>query len=193
MYSYFKQVLSLDPDGVWLDLCRNHDLAKDRCRAFLRAYVKYSFQQVPILGPEEYEEKQTVTSANTLLNVWRCLIAQADATVLLDQRRKDPSNKDTWRLKFLDHTNRKGHGPVFEISKVGLLYFLLPLSPLPFRQSPTCPHANMTPVRHHVRGLASSPLTSNSGLPGSRLSFSDLWACSGFFQRGRLNSGLLPS
>jgi hypothetical protein len=118
--SYFKKVLELDPDAVWLDLCQNRDLAKDRCRAFLRRFVTDSVQRVPTLGPEEYEWKRTVNSANTLLNVWRCLVAQADSTVLLAKRQKDPSNRDTWRLKFLDHTNRQGHGPVFEISKVGL-------------------------------------------------------------------------
>jgi hypothetical protein len=66
---YFDQVLGLDPDSIWLDLCRNRDLAKDRCRAFLRRYVKDSVKWVPTLGQEEHEWERTVNSVNSLLNV----------------------------------------------------------------------------------------------------------------------------
>jgi hypothetical protein len=85
---------------------------------FLKAYVKDSVQEFPVLGPEETELRRTVTSAHSLLNVWRSLIAQADATVLLKKRKEDPANKHIWRLKFMDHTNRHGQGPVYEVSKV---------------------------------------------------------------------------
>lgn len=86
--------------------------------AFLKEYVKNSEQEFPILGPEETERRRTVTSAHSLLNVWRSLIAQADATVLLKKRKEDRPNKNIWRLKFMDHTNRLGQGPVYEVSKV---------------------------------------------------------------------------
>ena len=95
--------------------------------AFLKAYVKDSEQEFPILvpleetmgeEPQETECRRTVTSAHSLLNIWRSLIAEADATVLLKKRREDPANKNIWRLKFMDHTNRQGQGPVYEISKV---------------------------------------------------------------------------
>ena len=94
----------------------------------MRNYVKTSVQEFPILvpleevgmeGTKEKEMRQTVTSAHALLNVWRSLIAEADCTVLLKKRQEDPTNKNTWRLKFMDHTNAKGQGPVFEVSKVG--------------------------------------------------------------------------
>jgi hypothetical protein len=111
----------VDPDSIWLDLCLNRDLAKDRSRAFLRRFVKDSVKRVPTLGPEKYELKRTLNSANTLLNVWRSLIAQADATVLLDKRRKDRSNEDIWRLKFMDHTNRQGHGQGCVLKSFGMI------------------------------------------------------------------------
>ena len=76
----------MDPDSIWLDLCLNRDLAKGRSRAFLRRFVKDSVKRVPTLRPEEYELKRTLNSANTLLNVWRSLIAQADATVLFNSQ-----------------------------------------------------------------------------------------------------------
>ncbi|KAI9658227.1 MAG: hypothetical protein M1821_002359 [Bathelium mastoideum] len=114
---YFGLVLQEDPESIWIDLCMDLDCAKDRCRAFLRRFVVDSVHTVPALGPEEQERKQAVTSANTLLNVWRCLIAKADDTVLREKRKRDPTNKNKWRLKFMDHANRRGNGPVFEVSK----------------------------------------------------------------------------
>ena len=33
---------TIDPDGVWLGLCLDDDLAKTMCVAFLKAYVKDS-------------------------------------------------------------------------------------------------------------------------------------------------------
>jgi hypothetical protein len=92
----------------------------------LRGYVEDSVQEVPTLGPEETAKKRTITSANSLLQVWRGLIARADATVLKHKRREDPSKKDTWTLKFMDHSNRQGRGPVFEISRVSQIPALSP-------------------------------------------------------------------
>jgi hypothetical protein len=122
-----------DPDGIWLDLCRDDDLAKRRCVTFLTNYVQSSKVEFPILVPleqtapatPETETRQTVTSANSLLNVWRSLIAEADRTVLLARRKEDPKNKSIWRLKFMDHTNSKGNGPVYEVSKVTFLYLVV--------------------------------------------------------------------
>ncbi|KAF1973216.1 hypothetical protein BU23DRAFT_568519 [Bimuria novae-zelandiae CBS 107.79] len=75
----------------------------------------HSVQKFVVLGPEEYEYRRTVNSASTVIQCWRELIAQADSTVLLDKRREDPRNFQQWRLKFIDHTNQRGQGPVFEI------------------------------------------------------------------------------
>jgi len=65
IYSYFEQVLTVDPDSIWLDLCLNRGLAKDRSRAFLRRFVKDSVKRVPTLGPEEYELKRTLYHLRT--------------------------------------------------------------------------------------------------------------------------------
>jgi hypothetical protein len=74
-------------------------------RSFLRFFVKRSVRKVLSLGPEEYKEKQMITSANSLLNCWRNLIAHADATVLKEKRDEEPSKEGLWRLKWMDHTN----------------------------------------------------------------------------------------
>jgi hypothetical protein len=135
IFSYFGLVKdpedpdrTVDPDSVWLDLCLHDDLAKlakARCVAFLRAYVKDSEQEFPILvpleetgeEPQETEWRRTATSAHSLLNIWRSLIAEADATVLLKKRREDPAKKNIWRLKFMDNTNRLGQGPVMRFQR----------------------------------------------------------------------------
>jgi hypothetical protein len=178
----------IDPGGVWLGLCLNDDLAKARCVAFLKAYVKDSKQEFPILiplgetreEPQETEWKGTVTSAHSLLNIWRSLIAEADATVLLEKRRQDPAKKDIWRLRFMDHTNRLGQGPVYEVSKVGQTSLPhhspvrprddVAATPSP-RPPPPPPHPHLTPsVACELRFLSvpfpaivADHLTTNSG------------------------------
>ncbi|KAF2184554.1 hypothetical protein K469DRAFT_578956, partial [Zopfia rhizophila CBS 207.26] len=107
----------VDPDSVWLDLYRGTEQAKDYCRVFLRSHVEDSIEKFIVLGPEEYEWRQTMNSASSVTQCWRELIAQADSTVLRDKRREDLENFAKWRLRFLDYTHQRGQGPVFEISR----------------------------------------------------------------------------
>lgn len=58
-----------------------------------------------------------MNSASSVTQTWRELIAQADATILGEKRRTDPENFHLWRLKFPDHTNQRGQGPIFEVSQ----------------------------------------------------------------------------
>jgi hypothetical protein len=60
-----------------------------------------------------------MTSASSVIQCWRELIAQADSTVLLDKRRGNPENLQYWRLKFINQTNQRGQSSVFEICQVG--------------------------------------------------------------------------
>jgi len=115
---YFREVLNVDPDDIWLHLYLGLEEAKLYYRAFLRAYVQDSERKFLILGPPEYEYRLTVTAAATVTERWRQLITMADSRVLLEKRQQDPANKDLWRLKYMDHTKQRGQGPVFEISKV---------------------------------------------------------------------------
>jgi hypothetical protein len=105
---YFTDIVQIDPDSVWLDLCRGTEQAKNYCRVFLRSYVVDSERAFVTLGPEEYEFRRTVNSASSITQCWRELIAKADSTVLWDKRREDPEKFDLWRLRFLDHTNQRG-------------------------------------------------------------------------------------
>jgi hypothetical protein len=61
---------------------------------YFRDYVKNSIREFPVLGEEEYERRRTVNYAATVLKRWRDLIAEADSTVLLKQRKADPVNSE---------------------------------------------------------------------------------------------------
>ncbi|OAG09319.1 uncharacterized protein CC84DRAFT_1171913 [Paraphaeosphaeria sporulosa] len=113
--SYFTNVMQMDPNQIWLGLCLGTEEAINYCRLYLHNYVEDSVQKFMVLGPEEYEYRRTVNTASIVIQCWRELIAQADSTVLLDKRREDLGNYQLWRLKFIDHTNQRGQGPVFEI------------------------------------------------------------------------------
>jgi hypothetical protein len=111
----------IDPNQIWLDLCLGTEAAINYCRLYLNNYVEHSVQKFVTLGPEEYEYRRTVNSASTVIQCWRELIAQADSTVLREKRREEPHKFQQWRLKFIDHTNQRGQGPVFEICQVDTL------------------------------------------------------------------------
>jgi hypothetical protein len=207
IFSYFGLVKdpedpdrTVDPDSVWLDLCLHDDLAKlakARCVAFLRAYVKDSEQEFPILvpleetgeEPQETEWRRAVTSAHSLLNIWRSLIAEADATGLLKKRREDPAEKNIWKLKFMDHTNRLGQGPVYEISKVSQTSLPATITNLSSPQRRHIRHPFFRPPPPHSHFTLSLRMrTSFLSMPFSTIVADHLITNSGFLKRALLNS-----
>ena len=133
-YSYFKKI-NVDPDSIWLDLCLESDQAKNYCCLFLETYVRKSVRKFLVLGPKEYEHRRALNTASAVMTCWRSLIAKVDSTVLSAKRRQDTKNNRLWRLKFFDHENQRGQGPISEISKVSLRFaatrsILLPALPL---------------------------------------------------------------
>jgi len=111
--------LQIDPDEVWFRLCQDLEEAKAYCRTFLQWLAENSVELCPCLGPEEYEWKPTITSAATLLNIWRALLGKVDSTILQKKRKLDPTNKSLWTLKYVD-LKPNGKGPVHEITMVSL-------------------------------------------------------------------------
>ena len=105
----------IDPEKIWLDLCCDDETAKKYCKVFLQWYVKKSGRWEVCLGPAEREWKREVKSAITLTEVWKCLVVEADATVLFRKRRSDRSNRRKWMLSFAEKDKT---GPVAEISRV---------------------------------------------------------------------------
>ncbi|EEY23992.1 conserved hypothetical protein [Verticillium alfalfae VaMs.102] len=79
---YFRNVLGMDPDDIWLQLCDESFKAIEYCQAFLQDYVVYSVEQRIALGPQEYDDVRTVTCTKTVLEAWKGLVRYADEQVL---------------------------------------------------------------------------------------------------------------
>ncbi|KAK1975228.1 hypothetical protein LZ30DRAFT_638987 [Colletotrichum cereale] len=105
----------VDPEETWVDLCRRVETATKTCQSFLRWYIEESIEQRVCLGKEEYEWKRTVNSAVTIMEVWKSLLAYADANVLQKKRTEDIANEFTWTLAFRDG-KRRATGPVYPLS-----------------------------------------------------------------------------
>ena len=99
---FFTDVLEIDPDDIWFGLCQDREDAKAYCRTFLQSYTENSTRLRPSLGPQEYEWERAVTSASSILHLWRSLLGMADSTILQEKRRQDPKNKFLWTLRFTD-------------------------------------------------------------------------------------------
>ncbi|KAL8410445.1 hypothetical protein RB596_000215 [Gaeumannomyces avenae] len=113
---FFEGVFEIDPDEIWLDLCRDQDDAKNYCRVFLKDYVKYSERPVLCLGPEESKLERSVKAAYSVESLWRTLVLAANGTVLEEKRRADPDHASQWTLTCNYGKKSPGTGPVWQIS-----------------------------------------------------------------------------
>lgn len=110
--TYKKQ----DFDKTWLGLCQDDPEAKNTIRSFFRDYIESSQTTRPVLGEEEYETVQTITTTKTLMSYWKHLIGQADNTILRQKRREDPENRRLWKLRW--DRGEPSDRPVADISDV---------------------------------------------------------------------------
>ncbi|KAI0388289.1 hypothetical protein F5Y17DRAFT_463852 [Xylariaceae sp. FL0594] len=86
-------------------------------RSFLRTYVELSVQKRPVLDAREYEYKRTLTSAFSLTEVWRRLVASADHEVMKRQRREDPAQAEVWTLRWISKEEGNREGPAYLLVK----------------------------------------------------------------------------
>jgi hypothetical protein len=103
----------------------------------------------------------------------------------------------------MDHTNRQGHRPVFEISKLSSPS-LPPPTPLlfPFPPFPISPNPNVAWRGPGTAFSTSLPLFASNPSPGESVQavpdalatlLSNLLTCSGFLELVRLNSSFAPN
>ncbi|KAK4099790.1 hypothetical protein N658DRAFT_487380 [Parathielavia hyrcaniae] len=90
-----------DFNQIWLDLCQDDPEAKAAIRSYLRDYVEISQTTGPVLGEQEFEYVQTITSTTTVITHWRILVAYADNMILRPMRRDDPAADETRRPRQL--------------------------------------------------------------------------------------------
>jgi hypothetical protein len=106
----------LDFDQIWLDLCRDDPGSKAVIRSYFRDFVETSQTVRPVLGEEEYEVVQTITTTQTVITQWKTLVAEADNTILRLKRKSDPDNDALWKLRWAKGDSPDG--PVADISNV---------------------------------------------------------------------------
>lgn len=118
-FRFATDVLKLeDPDKTWIDLCRRCPDAKANCKTFLEDHLKKSRKWQPNLDPEEEVEVSTINAATSLLELWKCLVVEADDRVLKQKRSQDAQNEGIWQLRWTPLKNVRATGPVHEISIV---------------------------------------------------------------------------
>ncbi|KAF6817371.1 hypothetical protein CPLU01_13617 [Colletotrichum plurivorum] len=96
--SYFRDVACRDHKQVWLGLCLDEPEAETICKDFLEYYLLSSEDRRLVFGPQESEEKLSITCVNTIESVWKSLVAEADDRILYNMRLEDPRNKRQWML-----------------------------------------------------------------------------------------------
>ncbi|KAI1321134.1 hypothetical protein F5Y16DRAFT_413825 [Xylariaceae sp. FL0255] len=86
-------------------------------RLFFRTYVDLSVQKRPVLDVREYVYERTLNSAFSLTDVWRKLVATADYEVIKNQRRKNTTQADVWRLRWISKKEGSRESPAYLIVK----------------------------------------------------------------------------
>ncbi|KAJ3573686.1 hypothetical protein NPX13_g4609 [Xylaria arbuscula] len=111
--------IKVDNRRAWIDfVLRPEDSnAQAPFRSFLRTYVELSVQKRLVLDDREYEYRRTLNSAFSVTEVWRRLVASADHEVMKRQRRDDPAQADTWRLRWISKDEGSREGPAYLLVK----------------------------------------------------------------------------
>ncbi|KAF6805461.1 hypothetical protein CPLU01_15986 [Colletotrichum plurivorum] len=108
--SYFRDVACRDHKQVWLGLCLDEPEAETICKDFLEYYLLSSEDRRLVLGPQESEEKLSITCVNTIESVWKSLVAEADDRILYNMRLEDPRNmrlEDPRNMRLEDPRNKR--------------------------------------------------------------------------------------
>jgi hypothetical protein len=118
-FRYCENV-AIDSRIIWLIFveCSNASEPQAYFVSFLMIYVQNSLQKRVVLGPKEYEWKQTVNSAFFLTEVWRRFVAAAEYYVMRLQRKTTPSEAATWALRWMNKEKGAREGPAYLVVKV---------------------------------------------------------------------------
>ncbi len=127
----------VDASQWWVDFaCEPSDpVRQSAAKSFLHMYVESSWQERVVLGPEERAPVRTVNSAQSLIEVWRRLVAAADWKVLrLKRRELRACEKHSEAARLVLKWEQKGdkrEGPAYTIATV---------SRTPYGAIPPCLH-----------------------------------------------------
>lgn len=111
---YFRTILGIDPDSIWIRICEGDVNVTNPIRGFFAYMIDQSYRSRPSLVAGEYEERRGINSAVTLDIAWKLIMGKAEEDVLQRMRQKDREKKAFWTIAG---RNRR-YGPAFMISKV---------------------------------------------------------------------------
>ena len=100
----------INSNNVWLDFCLNNNFVKIKCVTFLKIYIKNSEQKFSILillkkmreRLQKTKYRKTIISTHNLLNIWKSLIVEANATVFLKKKTKEFYEKKYLKIKIYE-------------------------------------------------------------------------------------------
>jgi hypothetical protein len=100
LWTEYAASKNADPSEFWIGLCLGKSSVYKHFQTFLTIYVRKSKRWRPVLGPEEWEQVQTIRRATTLEFVWANLVAAADKKVMESRRQDNPATAHIWNLKY---------------------------------------------------------------------------------------------
>lgn len=109
---------------VWEDFLALQDTAIQAIKVFLTSYVRNSLQERIVLDERESVKGRAVTSALSVVMIWRALIAAADFRIMEPKRRDRPKEARSWTLQWLQEVEGRLIGPGFKVVLVSDLFFL---------------------------------------------------------------------
>ncbi|KAK7972355.1 hypothetical protein PG988_006489 [Apiospora saccharicola] len=119
-WNKYCEEVEVDSRTTWLSFAQTPNAPETQAHfvTFLKIYVEDSTQKRVVLGPEECQWKRTVTSAFSLMEVWRRLVAAAEYHVMKKEREAAPSEAGTWALRWICKDEGAREGPTYIIVKL---------------------------------------------------------------------------
>lgn len=115
-----------DLDKPWIGLCEDSSEAQQVFRNFIEDFLVNSKVVRPALPPQHWEEAQTVTSVNSVLDFWKALLQEGNNRVLRRQREKDREHADKWMLTWeKGFVKGRERGAVYDMCKVSPFFLLM--------------------------------------------------------------------
>lgn len=110
----------VNPEDIWLDLCRGGlpaCTAMDYCKWFLEDYIAQSAREVWSDESDDMDIERSIKRNLSVSAIWRTLVTAVDNTILYRKRQTvDGEEAHRWTLIYSDSQKKRGSGPVADIS-----------------------------------------------------------------------------
>jgi hypothetical protein len=112
--------LKVDYETAWTSFVLDPQNAENQApfKPFLHLNIESSTRPCIVLDEREYEDRPMLTSAYSVTEVWRRLVASAAQHVIRHKSREEPERRDAWTLKWDHEDEGYKEGPAYTIVKV---------------------------------------------------------------------------